>query len=82
MRDDFSDFNTLFLNDGADSDIKFLDIQFIQNLGQLSFKEGSSPLSSLISKPFLNNFININNFDDFSFLSPAPLKKTAPSLIK
>lgn len=82
MRDGLGDFDKPFPNNDGDSDIKFLGTQPIQNPGQLPSEEGISPPSSLMSESSLNNFTNIDDFDDFPPLSPAPLKKIASSLMK
>lgn len=77
VRDDLNDFTEPFPNIDSDSDIEFLDTQPTQKLSQPPSKEDSSPPSPLISKPSLNKFINIDDFNDFPSLSPASLKKTA-----
>ena len=76
--DGLGDFTEPFPNIDSDSDIEFLGTQPTQKLGQPPSKEGSSPPSPLVSEPSLDKFTNIDDFDDFPPLSPAPLKKTAP----
>ena len=83
MRDGLGgDFSAPFFNNDSDSDIEILGTQPIQSPGKLPSEEGSSSPSPLVSEPSLNNFVNIDNFDDFPPLSPGPLKKRAPPLME
>ena len=68
-------------NDDSDSDIEFLGTQPVQNPSQVPSEGQMNTPSPLLPDPALENFSNIDDFDDFPPLSPAPLK-SAPPLIE
>ena len=76
--DDSDQSNQRLSTGDSDSDIEFLGTQPTQNLGQLSSEDHIRTPSPLVSEPSLDDFANIDDFDDFPPLSSAT---TAPPLL-
>ena len=63
------DFDNIFFSHDNDNDVQILKTQLAQNYSKISSKDRINISSPLISEPFLNDFVNIDDFDDFISLS-------------